>query len=591
MQWQAAVTLGVFLLVFGLLALTRIGPDLVMLGGLTLLLTARVLTVDEALIGFANESVVTVAALFVVAAGMRETGAIVPLAERVLGRPKSLLSARVRAMLPSAAISAFINNTPLVAMLLPVVSDWARKNRIPVSKILLPFNYAVILGGLCTLIGTSANLVVNGLLITQAGLPQGLGLFEPTWIGVPCAIAGLAYLVAFGGRLLPDRESVTGPGGDFREYTVEMTVERGSVLDGRTIEQAGLRHLPGLYLMEIERDGDVLAAVGGQERLRAGDRLVFVGMVESVVDLQKIRGLKPATNQVFKLDAPRAHRCLIEAVVSDTCPLVGQTVRDGRFRAVYGAAIIAVARNGERVRKKIGDIVLQPGDTLLLETHPVFLDRQRNSRDFFLVGRVENSTPPPHERAGVALVILTVMVATAGLGLLKTVNAAMLAAGAMILGGCCTGAHARRSIDWPLLLVIGSSFGICRAMQTSRAADLIVQALTRGAEGHPWLALALVYVAMMLSAEIMQRNAAVALVFPVALATARSLGVSPMPFAMAVMMAASCGFASPIAYQTNMMVYGPGGYRLGDYVRFGGPLNLIVGTATVLLAPLIWPFR
>jgi di/tricarboxylate transporter len=589
MQWQAAVTLGVFLLVLATLVLTRIGPDLVMLGGVTLLLTAGVLKPDEALAGFANESVVTVAALFVVAAGVRETGAIVPLAERVLGWPKSLLSAQARAMCPSAAISAFINNTPLVAMLLPVVSDWARKNRIPASKILLPFNYAVILGGLCTLIGTSSNLVVNGLLISQTGI--SLGLFEPTWIGVPCAVAGLAYLLAFGRRLLPERESATSPLGDSREYTVEMTVDAGSILAGQTIEQAGLRHLPGLYLMEIEREGEVLAAVGGQERLRAGDRLVFVGLVESVVDLQKIRGLKPATNQVFKLDAPRSHRCLIEAVVSDTCPLVGQTIRDGRFRSVYGAAIIAVARNGERVRKKVGDIILQPGDTLLLETHPVFLDRQRNSRDFFLVGRVENSTPPPHERAGVALAIVTAMVAIAGLGLLKTVNAAMLAAGAMILGGCCSGAHARRAVDWPLLLVIAASFGIGRAMQVSGAADLIVGGLTQGAAGHPWLALALVYVAMMLCAEIMSRNAGVALVFPVAMATARSLDVSPMPFAMAVMMAASCGFASPVAYQTNMMVYGPGGYRFGDYLRVGGPLNLVVGAVAVLLAPLIWPFK
>ncbi|HTK74444.1 MAG TPA: SLC13 family permease [Gemmataceae bacterium] len=590
MQWQAAVTLGVLVLVLGMLALTRVGPDLVMLGGMTLLLTARVLTPEEALAGFANESVMTVAALFVVAAGVRETGAIVPLAERVLGRPTSLLSAQARAMLPSAAISAFINNTPLVAMLLPVVNDWARKNGIPASKILLPFNYAVILGGLCTLIGTSTNLIVNGMLITQAGLP-GLGLFDPTWVGVPCAVAGLAYLLAFGRHVLPDRESVTSALGDSRAYTVEMMVDAGSILAGQSIEQAGLRRLPGLYLMEIEREGEVLAAVGGQERLLAGDRLVFVGLVESVVDLQKIRGLKPATNQVFKLDAPRSHRCLIEAVVSDTCPLVGQTIRDGRFRSVYGAAIIAVARNGERVQKKIGDIVLQPGDTLLLETHPVFAERQRNSRDFFLVGRVENSTPPPHERAGVALAIVTAMVALAGFGLLRTVNAAMLAAGAMILGGCCTGAHARRAIDWPLLLVIGASFGIGRAMQVSGAADLLVGGLTHGSAGRPWLALALVYLAMMLCAEIMSRNAAVALVFPVAMATARSLSVSPMPFAMAVMMAASCGFASPVAYQTNMMVYGPGGYRFGDYLRFGGPLNLIVGVVTILLAPLIWPFR
>ena len=249
-------------------------------------------------------------------------------------------------------------------------------------------------------------------------------MFDITWVGVPAAIVGCAYIVLTSRWLLPDRRPAISPQDDPREYTVEMLVEPDSPLVGKTIEAAGLRHLPGVFLAEIDRDGIVLPAVSPQERLRGGDRLVFVGIVESVVDLQQIRGLVPATDQVFKLAEPRPERCLIEAVVSNTCPLVGKTIRDGRFRTVYNAVVVAVARNGERLQKKIGDIVLRPGDTLLVEAHPSFVDQQRNSRDFFLVSRLEDSNPPRHERALVAVAILVGMVAAVTFDWLSMLKAA-----------------------------------------------------------------------------------------------------------------------------------------------------------------------
>jgi di/tricarboxylate transporter len=589
MEWQGWTTVGVVLLAVGVLALSRVGTDLVMLGALTALLTLGVLSPADALAGFANEGVVTVGALFVVAAGIRETGALALIAQRVLGRPRSVTGAQARLMLPIASVSAFVYNAPLVAMTLPVVDDWARQNRIPASRVMIPLSYATILGGLCTLMGTSTNLVVNGMIV-QKDHHRGLGLFDVTLVGLPCAAAGLAYILIFSRWWLPDRRPPISQQDDPRQYIVEMLVEPGSALVGRTIEEAGLRHLPGLYLAEIDREGAVLAAVASQERLHAGDRLMFAGVVESVVDLQKIRGLKPATNQVFKLDSPRTQRCLIEAVVSDTCPLVGQTIRDGRFRAVYNAAVIAVARNGQRLRQKIGDIVLQAGDTLLLEAHPSFADQQRNSRDFFLVSRVENSTPPRHERAWTALAILAGLVVAAGAGWLSMLNAALLAAGLMVLTRCCAGEVARRGIDWQVLLVIAAALGIGRAMQVSGAAGAIAHGLMGWAGPDPWAALALVYALTMVFTELMSHIAAVAIVFPIALAAAAARQVDFMPFAVAVMIAASCGFATPIGYPTNLMVCGPGGYHFSDYLRFGGPLNLLVGAVTVALAPLVWPF-
>ncbi len=589
MGWEAWFTLGVLGLVFGLLALTRLTPDLVLIGGVLVLLMARIISPDDALSGLSNEGMVTVGILFIVGAGVRETGGVAWLAERLFGRPRSAQTAVLRMMLPTTTLSAFMNNTPLVAMLIPAVADWAKQYRIPASKLMLPLSYAAILGGTCTLIGTSTNLVVNGLVIAKTDLP-GLGMFDITWVGVPCAIVGCLYVAIASRWLLPDRSAALGRLDDPREYTVEMLVANDSPLSGKTIEQANLRHLSGVYLAEIERRGFVLPAVSPQERLWAGDRLVFVGIVDSVVDLQKIRGLVPATDQVFKLAAPRSERCLIEAVVSTTCPLVGKTIRDGRFRSIYHAVVIAVARHGERIRMKIGDIVLRAGDTLLLEGDPAFVERHRNSKDFFLVSRLENSNPPRHDRALLAMGILGAMVVVAGMGWLPMFQAAMLAGALMLLTRCCATTVARRSIDWQVLLAIAASFGIAHALEKTGAAHEIATRLIGMAGGNPWGALAVVYAVTLVVTEIITNNAAAALMFPMALATAQTLKVSYMPFVITVMMAASAGFATPIGYQTNLMVYGPGGYRFSDYLKIGVPLDILIGVVAVVITPWVWPF-
>ena len=590
MDWESWTMLGMLGVVFTLLAFTHVGPDIILWGAVTLLMTLRIITPAEALSGLANEGMVTVGLLFVVAAGLRETGGMHRVTQRLLGRPQSVKVAQLRLMGPVAAMSAFMNNTPLVAMLLPVVDEWARQLRLSASKFMIPLSYATILGGTCSLIGTSTNLVVNGLLARTPDLPT-LRMFDIAWVGIPCTVIGLSYLLLSNRWLLPDRRPAFSTQDDPREYTVEMQVEADSPLVGQTIEQAGLRHLPGLYLMEIDRNGEVVAAVSPQERLHAKDQLVFVGVVESVVDLQKVRGLIPATDQVFKLQHPRTQRSLIEAVVSDSCPVAGMTIRDGRFRNLYDAVVIAVARNGERLRQKIGDIVLRAGDTLLLEARPSFVEQQRNSRDFFLVSQIENSTPRRHERAWVALAILGLMVTVVTLGWLSMLNAAMLAAGLMMLTGCCSATVARRSVDWQVLFVIAAAFGMERAMQKTGTASLIAHTFLGLAGDNPWAALAVVYGVTMLLTELLTNNAAAALMFPIAIATAASLGVHPLPFAIVVMLAASYGFATPIGYQTNLMVYGPGGYRFADYLRIGIPLDLLMGLTAVLVTPLVWPFK
>lgn len=590
MTWEAWTTIGAVLLVLGMLACTHAAPDLIFVGVVTLLMTAGIINPQEAIAGLSNEGVITVGVLYVVAAGLRETGVLSWIAHKLLGRPHSVRHAQFRMMAPVMAMSAFVNNTPLVAMCIGVIDDWSKKYQISPSKLMLPLSYAAILGGACTLIGTSTNLVVLGLVKTHPELNMDMGFFDLAWVGVPVAVIGLVYILFLSRWLLPDRRPAARPFDDPKEYTVEMMVEPGSPLVGQTIEAAGLRSLLNMYLMEIDRDGETIPAVGPQERLQANDRLVFVGIVESVVELQRIRGLKPATNQVFKLDSPRLRRSLLEAVVSNSCPLIGKTVKEGRFRTNYNAAIIAVHRNGERIRKKIGDIELQAGDTLLIEAPPTFLERHSHSRDFYLVSRVEGYSTPRHERASVAGLIFIAMVFSAAMGWLSMLHAGMLAAGLLLITRCCTSSIARQSVDWQVLVAIAASFGLGTAMETSGAAKFIAESMLQFVGESPYLALAVVYAMTVVATELLSNNAAAVLMFPIALATATTLHANPAPFIFSIMYAASLGFATPLGYQTHLMVFGPGGYKFSDFVRMGLPLDILLGIVCVILIPIFWPF-
>jgi di/tricarboxylate transporter len=588
MSLDAWIAVAVVVVVFGLLAWGRVPTYLVLLGGLVVVLATGIVSPEAALAGFGNPGLWTVALLFVVAAGLSHTGALGVLLLRLLGRPSTAGQAQRRLVGPVLVGSAVLNNTPLVAMLMPVVLEWCKAARIPPSKVLLPLSYTAILGGMLTLIGTSTNIVVNGLWMASGH--EGMGLFEITKVGLPAALVGLVYMLLVGGRLLPSRGGGAAAPDDARNYSVEMVVAPAGPLVGKSIEEAGLRRLPGLFLMEIHRQDNILPAVDPQQHLAAGDQLVFVGMVDSVVDLQRMPGLVPATRQVFKLDAHRAERCFAEAVVSPTCPGVGMSIREGRFRTRYNAVVIAVSREGERVPGRIGDIELRAGDALLLEAPPNFVDQQRNSRDFYLVSRLDFAGPPTTAQAPIALAILGVMVVVAGLGLLTTLQAAALAATAILVFRCCSEETARRSVDWSLLLAIGSSFALGAALGKTGAAAAAAQALLRPAGDDPLVALALIYLGTTLITELVTNNAAAIIVFPIAMSAAEHLGVSPMPFVMSVMIGASAGFATPLGYQTHLMVYGPGGYRLSDFLKIGIPMNVVVGVVTVLLAPVIWPF-
>jgi di/tricarboxylate transporter len=590
MNAHAWIAIGVVLACLMLLLTTATAPELVLLGGVLVLLLSGILTPEQALGGFSNEGMITVALMYVVVAGIRETGGVDLVVQRVLGRPRSLRRALLRLTVPVTALSAFLNNTPLVAIFLPAVLTWAKRIQLSPSKLLIPLSYSAVIGGTITLIGTSTNLITNGLLV-QNGHPS-LGLFDIAWIGIPCSVVGALYLWAFAPRGLPERLPASAVFENPKEYTVEMTVAPQGPLVGKTIEEAGLRHLQGLYLVEIERGDEVLAAVGPYERLCAGDRLVFAGVTDSVVELQRIKGLIPSADHAFRVeDRKHRERVLVEAVVSPQCALIGKTLREGRFRMVYGGSVIAIARDGLRLSGKLGEIRLEPGDTLLLDVRPPFLERHRNSRDFLLISQVSDYLPVRHDRAWIAWLILAGVVLSASLEWLSMLKAAMAGAAAMLLTGCCSVTSARRSLDGQVLLAIAASFALGKALDTTGAATGIAQAYLALAGEHPVGVLVGFYVLAVILTEILSNNAVAVLLFPIALALAERLQVSFWPFVIALMFAASMGFSTPIGYQTNLMVYGPGGYHFVDFIRFGVPLNILMGIVALAIIPMIWPFH
>lgn len=581
MTWEAWFTLAIILLVVLGLARNVASTEVLMLTGVAALLIFGVISTKQALSGFSNEGTIIVALLYVIGSAIRDTGGVHSIAHYMLGYPRSTFAAQLRMMLPVTGISTLLNNTPLVAMMMPIVTDWSRRIHVPRSKLLIPLSYAAILGGMCTLIGHSTNLLV-AQLAHDYDSTLTIGIFEQTKVGIILAIVGVAYMAIFSRWLLPVREHDIQSTYNSREYTVSMRIAPDSIVINKTIEEAGLRRLPGLYLVEIERDGEVIPAPAPNHMLHVNDELLFAGIVDSVVDLRNIRGLVPATSQVNKLAEHRPNRKLVEAVVAAHSPLVGKTIRDSKFRTHYNAAVIAVHRYGERIRSKAGDIELQAGDTLLLEGPPSFIKTHRNNEDFALVSEVENSEPMHFEKGWLSLSIVAAMVIINGLEWIPLFHAVLLATAAVIATRCITFVQARKSIDIPVILSIAASFSFAAAVEHSGLAAVVSDGLIALASpfGKAGL-LTAVYTSIVLLGSVITMKASAVLMFPVATALAASTGIDLKSMVLLIIFASAGHFISPIAYQTNLMVYGPGGYRFSDFVRFGTPLQLLTAAIAI----------
>lgn len=584
--------LTIIVTLFVLYALTREMPaDMVFAAAIVFLSLCGVISAEQAFSGFVSNSLLMVAALFLVTAGLKETGVVDLIGAKILGPARTEVSGLIMLATFAVVTSAFLNNTPIVAMLIPVVLSWCRRHHVAPSKLLIPLSFMTILGGCCSRIGTSTNLVVDGLM-SKAGMVE-MGFFEIAWAGVPCAVLGLVYILTVGRSLLPERKELLEQLGDARrEYLVEMLVTPACRLVGQNVEAAGLRRLPGLFLIEVDRRGSIIAPVSPDTVLEANDRLVFTGIVETIVDLKKIPGLEAAAESTDQSAQEQRRRRLCEVVVSRSSPLVGQTVREAQFRSHYNAAIVAIHRNGARLTTKIGDVKLESGDTLLMQTGPNFVQAHRNNPDFYLVSDVEGSQPLRHERWWVALLIFACL-----LGLMFSGNGQTAMLGAFIAGGlmiatrCMSASDGRQAIDWQILIAIGASFGLGTALEESGAAAFLSTKLVLVTQPFgPYATLAAIYFVTMVLNELITNNGAAALAFPFCIEAARLTHCDPRPFVMAVALAASFAFASPVGYQTHMMVFGPGGYRFMDFVKVGLPLNLLLWITCVIMIPLIWPF-
>lgn len=575
MGWQAVVTVVVFSAMFVAFAKEWFPPPATMMAAVVALLIAGVISTEEALQGFSNPAPVTVAALYILARAVEKTGALQPLVAATLGDGKGRRMSLLRLVLPAAAASAFLNNTPIVAMLVPQVTEWAERRGQSPSHYLMPLSFAAILGGVVTAIGTSTNIVISGLLEARGEPP--LGMFEISYVGVPVVFVGVGIVVLFAPLLIPERRAVGADlEGEFREFVLNMVVERGGPLDGKAVEAAGLRHLQGVFLVELERDGDIIGPVTPATVLHGGDRLVFVGKADLVVDLQGMRGLV-SSERAHTGGLDTARHTFFEAVVGSASPLVHRTLKDVSFRGEYQAAVVAIHRAGERVNAKLGQVKLQVGDTLVILADPQFRDRFRDRNDFLLVSELGGALPVPTGRAWIVGVVGALIVGCAAAGLMPILQLSLVGALVLVATGVLTPWDARRAIDLNVIVVIAAAFGLGAAMQSSGLAAFIAGALVDGFGGYGTTGVVVgLVVATVVLTSFLTNNAAAVLMFPIALAAAARLDLDARPFAIAIAVAASVSFMTPIAYQTNLMVYGPGGYRFLDYARLGIVLTLAV---------------
>lgn len=550
----------------------RLSPASGVLGAAGGLFLLRVIDAEQAFGGFANPAPITIGALYVVAGAVTKTNAMQPLVAWMLSRGSGSRMALVRLLAPASAASAFLANTPIVAMLVPAVRGWTERYGQAASRFLIPLSYAAILGGAITAIGTSTNLVLGGLL--QSVGQDELGMFELARFGLPLAGIGLVLIVVAAPWLLPDRRDpeVAGEG---RSYLVSMEVVERGAFDGQSVEAGGLRHLQGVFLVEVERQGTVIAPVAPTFVLRGGDRLTFAGRVDLVVDLQAMSGLVSAEDPHLEAVDSDDHT-FFEAVVGAASPLSGRTLAEAGFRGRYQAAVVGIHRSGAAVEAKFGQVRLRVGDTLLVLAADGFDERWRNHNDFLLVSRLGGSPPRATRRAPVALLAVIALVVLPAAGLLSVLEASLIAAGAVVLGGVLTPREARAAVDFSVLITIGAAFGLGEALREAGLAEDLADGIVSGFGflGDAGVVLGIVAATMLLT-ELITNVAAVALVFPVALEAAAQTGLDPRTLALGVAVAASASFLTPIGYQTNTMVYGPGRYRFTDYLRLGVPMSAL----------------
>ncbi|MDF1571566.1 MAG: SLC13 family permease [Bacteroidales bacterium] len=576
-------------------------PGLVLFTALVIFMVTNIITSEEALSGFSNKGMITVGMLFLVSEGFKQTGALSKLAGILLPKKRAPIPRLIlRLTVPIAGVSAFLNNTPVVIIFAPMIKKWAEKLGLPSQKFLIPLSYATIFGGTCTLIGTSTNLVVHGMMLDR-GI-EGLGFFELAKVGIFVAIIGFIYLNIFSNRLLPGeiipRHSFPN---DIREYYFDVMLTEGSSLIGKEIEK---RRLPGLsefVVKTVIRDEKHIRISNTAFTIEERDELILAGKSEDVGFLMQQNGIKLKCLESADPAFMNQDLKLVEVVIAPRFPGIQKTIEEFDFRGHYNAVVMAVHRNGERITTNMQNVELKSGDNLMLITTDDFTRYWGESRAFYMaseIGDMDSSKDRRKRWLAVIITLLMVVGATVG-GQLPSYGDVKLdmfffAAIAMVLMASMKIFSAKKytkPINWDVLITVASAFGISRALQNSGAADMIAHTTINISKNlGPIGVLAAIYIITNIFTEIITNNAAAALSFPIALAAATQLGVDPRPFFIAIAVAASASFSTPIGYQTNLVVQSIGNYKFGDYWKIGLPLNILAFIISIIVIPIFWSF-
>lgn len=601
MTGQGYFVLAVIIIMIIALAKEVMRPGLILFSAAIIMLIFGSLTPDEMLAGFSNKGMLTIGILFIVSEGIRQSGALNQLAYSFL--PKKRGNVRLlffRMMFPISFISAFLNNTPIVIIFAPIVKKWAESLNMSSQKFLIPLSYATILGGVCTLIGTSTNLVVHGLMLENGFM--GFSMFELGMVGVPLSFVGYIYMSYLGVHLLPgEKNFIRKPLSEQKDYYYELVVPPTSSLIGQTLKNGRSKELKGFDIIEIERDGVKISGKEPGLTFEANDQLLVGGKSDGLDMIKELTNVRLKGLDLLKDIVNTTELKQYEAVLAPRFPGIGKTMEEFNFLEHYQAAIIAVHRNGERITSDLRNLRLKEGDNLVLLTTDRFIKNWGDSKIFYLTTYIgDHKENNGKSKKWLALTILFLMIAGATaadylpkFGSVKTDMFYFSAIAAMLMVWLKIVPHQKytKAISWDILITIACSFGISKAMQNSGAADGIAHTAINFAKSWgPVGVLACIYLITNIFTEVITNNAAAAVAFPIAMAAANQMGIDPKPFFVAICIAASASFTTPIGYQTNLIVQGIGNYRFKDFVKVGLPLNIVIFIVSMLLIPLFWNF-
>ena len=581
----AWITILTVLSMFTVLLFTKLRADLVFLGAIGILFVTGVLDAKEAFSGFSSGSVVVIGVLFVVVAGLTHTGVLQWIVKHLLGQPTGYSKAVVRLMLPVAALSSFLSNTTVVALFVNIVKIWSKKLGISPSKLLIPLSYASGMGGVCTLIGTPPNLIISGLYADHTG--QSMNVLATTLPGLFCLCVGVLSIIALR-RLLPDRKAPESAFEATTDYTVELLVPSDNPYIGKKIADAGLTDIHGGSLIEVIHFDEVISPVHGNEPIMGGDRLIFAGQIDEILELKKSHGFVNADHYIFTMDEVNKDRQLHTAYVTFGSSLINTSIGNSTFEKDNNMTLVAVARRGKRIDESPRDVVLQAGDTLLLECSPqldINTEQLSSQLQFFDSGQVPNIG----KKTLISTTIMLLMIALSALNVIPLLQCAFLAAMAMLLFRCCNVDQAMKSINWDILMVFAGSVVLGTAIQKTGIAEQLAFGILDVCGSNPIIVMTAICLVGTFITEFISNTAAGAMFFPIMYEAAEKLGYEPYPFLIALMISVSSSFATPIGSPTHMLVYAPGGYRFSDFMRIGLLMNFIILAANIFIVNIIYP--